>query len=104
MGSLGELESLNLPPVLMSLIEKKQGLVLVTGPTGSGKTTTLATLINEINKRRDAHIITIEDPIEFVHENINSIVEQRELNTDTLTFVSALKYALRQEQLYKLSH
>lgn len=90
-------ETLNLPPVLMSLIEKKQGLILVTGPTGSGKTTTLASLINEINKKRDTHIITIEDPIEFVHENINSIVEQRELNTDTLSFAAALKYALRQD-------
>ncbi|MBR7127119.1 MAG: PilT/PilU family type 4a pilus ATPase [Lentisphaeria bacterium] len=92
-----EPETLKLPHVLLSLIEKKQGLILVTGPTGSGKTTTLASLINVINERREAHIITIEDPIEFVHENINSIVEQRELNTDTLTFVQALKYALRQD-------
>ncbi len=88
---------LNLPPILEKLIKKKQGLILVTGPTGSGKTTTLASLINEINENQQAHIITIEDPIEFVHINKNSIVEQRELNTDTLGFATALKYALRQD-------
>lgn len=96
-SNIPEPETLHLPPVLLHLIEKKQGLILVTGPTGSGKTTTLASLINEINKKREAHVITIEDPIEFIHSNINCIVEQRELNTDTLTFASALKYALRQD-------
>lgn len=90
-------DQLNIPRVLLDLIKFQQGLVLVTGPTGSGKTTTLACLINIINRTRNAHIITIEDPIEFTHNNINSIVEQRELNADTYTFSTALKYALRQD-------
>lgn len=90
-------EQLSLPKILLDLIKYKQGLILVTGPTGSGKTTTLASLINVINRTRNAHIITIEDPIEFTHKNINSIVEQRELNADTFAFSTALKYALRQD-------
>lgn len=90
-------EQLSLPRVLLDLIKYKQGLILVTGPTGSGKTTTLASLINVINRTRNAHIITIEDPIEYTHKNINSIVEQRELNADTLSFATALKSALRQD-------
>lgn len=90
-------DQLNLPKVLLDLIKYQQGLILVTGPTGSGKTTTLASLINVINRTRNAHIITIEDPIEYTHKNINSIVEQRELNADTYTFSTALKYALRQD-------
>lgn len=90
-------EQLNLPPVLLNLIKYQQGLILVTGPTGSGKTTTLASLINIINNTRNAHIITIEDPIEYTHKNINSIVEQRELHADTENFATALKYALRQD-------
>ena len=90
-------EQLGLPRVLLDLIKYKQGLILVTGPTGSGKTTTLASLINVINNTRNAHIITIEDPIEYTHKNINSIVEQRELNADTLSFSTALKSALRQD-------
>lgn len=90
-------EQLSLPRILLDLIKYKQGLILVTGPTGSGKTTTLASLINVINRTRNAHIITIEDPIEYTHKNINSIVEQRELNADTLSFSTALKSALRQD-------
>lgn len=90
-------EQLNIPHILLDLIKYQQGLILVTGPTGSGKTTTLASLINVINRTRNAHIITIEDPIEYTHNNINSIVEQRELNADTHQFASALKYALRQD-------
>ena len=89
-------EALSLPPVLMSLIEKRQGLILVTGPTGSGKSTALASLIDKINRSRPSHIITIEDPIEYVHGNILSIVEQRELHADTMSFSTALKFALRQ--------
>ena len=89
-------EELNLPEVFMRLIEKRQGLILVTGPTGSGKSTTLASLINHINRTRNAHIITIEDPIEYVHTNVNSIIEQRELHADTKSFSTALKYSLRQ--------
>ena len=87
---------LGLPEVVSGLCAKRQGLVLVTGPTGSGKSTTLASLLDVINRTRNAHIITIEDPIEYVHRNINSIVEQRELHADTHSFASALKYALRE--------
>ena len=90
-------QQLNIPKVLLDLIKFKQGLILVTGPTGSGKSTTLASLINVINSTRNAHILTIEDPIEYIHKNINSIVEQRELNADTNSFSAALKYALRQD-------
>ena len=87
---------LGLPEVVSGLCGKRQGLVLVTGPTGSGKSTTLASLLDVINRTRNAHIITIEDPIEYVHRNINSIIEQRELHADTHSFASALKYALRE--------
>ena len=89
-------EELSIPPAVLGLIEKRQGLILVTGPTGSGKSTTLASLIDRINRSRPAHIITIEDPIEYVHGNIRSIVEQRELHADTMSFSTALKYSLRQ--------
>ena len=89
-------EALSIPPSVIGLIEKRQGLILVTGPTGSGKSTTLASLIDRINRSRSSHIITIEDPIEYVHGNILSIVEQRELHADTMSFSTALKYALRQ--------
>ena len=87
---------LGLPEVVSGLCAKRQGLVLVTGPTGSGKSTTLASLLDVINRTRNAHVITIEDPIEYVHGNINSIIEQRELHADTHSFASALKYALRE--------
>jgi twitching motility protein PilT len=77
--------------------ERPQGLVLVTGPTGSGKSTTLAALIDKINRDRNAHIITIEDPIEFLHEHKGCVVNQREVHTDTDSFKSALRYVLRQD-------
>ena len=89
--------TLGLPPVLMRLASKNQGLILVTGPTGSGKSTTLASLVDYINRTKDAHIITIEDPIEYVHSNKRSILEQRELYADTLSYAGALKNALRQD-------
>ena len=91
------LEDLGLPPVVQKLAERPRGLVLVTGPTGSGKSTTLAAIIDRINRERCGHIITVEDPIEFVHEHKRCIVNQREVGTDTQSFASALKYALRQD-------
>lgn len=90
-------DELGLPPILDELTKRPRGLVLVTGPTGSGKSTTLAAMIDRINRQRRAHIITIEDPIEFVHKHQNCIVNQREVGTDTPSFGSALKYALRQD-------
>ena len=90
-------ESLNLPQSIIDLCEKKQGMILVTGPTGSGKSTTLASLIDRINSTRPEHIITIEDPIEYVHANKKSLIQQRELNADTMSFSRALKSALRQD-------
>jgi twitching motility protein PilT len=91
------IEELGLPPVIREFSKKPRGLVLVTGPTGSGKSTTLASLIDEINQTRDEHILTIEDPIEFVHQHKRCIVNQRELGTDTPSFGLALKAALRQD-------
>ncbi len=90
-------EELGLPPVCRDLINRTQGMVLVTGPTGSGKSTTLATMVDTINTTRYGHIITIEDPIEFVHQHKNCIVNQREVNSDTKSFPDALKYVLRQD-------
>ncbi|MFH1842356.1 MAG: type IV pilus twitching motility protein PilT [bacterium] len=90
-------EELGLPPITKQLIERTQGLVLVTGPTGSGKSTTLATMVDYINNNRHGHIITIEDPIEYVHQHKNCIVNQREINNDTASFPAALKYVLRQD-------
>jgi len=91
------LEELHLPAVLRSVSLEQRGLILVTGTTGSGKSTTLATMIDIINNERNCHIITIEDPIEFVHEDKKSIVDQREIGSDTSTFSSALRVALRQD-------
>lgn len=88
---------LGLPPILSELSKRAQGLILITGPTGSGKSTTLASIVDHINRTRDAHIITIEDPIEFVHKNRKSVIEQRELHSDTLNYAGALKNALRQD-------
>ena len=88
--------SLNIPRVALTQTSRKKGLVLVTGPTGSGKSTTLSCMIDEINKTRNAHIITIEDPIEFLHKHNHSIVSQREVSLDTQSFAVALKAALRQ--------
>lgn len=90
-------EALGIPAAVMAFAEKKQGLVLVTGPTGHGKSTTLASLIDKINSKRSCHIITVEDPIEFVHENKHAVIEQREVNSDTLSFSNSLKYVLRQD-------
>ena len=91
------LESLGLPPVVADFATKPRGLVLVTGPTGSGKSTTLASLIDVINATREEHIMTIEDPIEFLHEHKKCIVNQRELGSDATSFSDALKAALRQD-------
>jgi twitching motility protein PilT len=91
------LEELNLPPVLHTLAENPRGLVLVTGPTGSGKSTTLAAVIDEINRTRTDHILTVEDPIEFVHRHKRCIVNQREIGPDATSFAEALKAALRQD-------
>ena len=95
--SLKTFEDLGLPPILARLAEKPRGLVLVTGPTGSGKSTTLAAMIDKINKERKGHIITVEDPIEFIHRHPSCIVNQREVGTDTKSFSTALKYALRED-------
>jgi twitching motility protein PilT len=91
------LRDLGLPPVLEELTNKPRGFVLVTGPTGSGKSTTLAAMIDIINEQRHEHILTIEDPIEFLHRHKNCIVNQRELGTDATTFANGLKAALRQD-------
>src|SRR5687767_9014234 len=88
---------LALPAVLATLAERPRGLVLVTGPTGSGKSTTLAAMVDKINKERHEHILTIEDPIEFLHNHKGCIVNQREVNADTKGFPEALRTALRQD-------
>ncbi|HEU5234040.1 MAG TPA: type IV pilus twitching motility protein PilT [Terriglobales bacterium] len=90
-------QQLNLPPVVAKLCDKPRGLILVTGPTGSGKSTTLAAMIDKINTERHDHIITIEDPIEFVHQNKNCLVNQREVHSDTKSFSDALRAALRED-------
>jgi twitching motility protein PilT len=91
------LEEMGFPEVVAQMTLKPRGLVLVTGPTGSGKSTTLAAMINYMNRHRNARVITIEDPIEFLHSNIGCIITQRELNRDTLSFANALRSALRQD-------
>lgn len=91
------LAALGLPPIIERLAERPRGLLLVTGPTGSGKTTTLAAMLDKINRERRGHILTVEDPIEFVHDHQGCIVNQREVGTDTPSFAAALKYALRQD-------
>jgi len=90
-------QELNLPAVLATLSERPRGLVLVTGPTGSGKSTTLAAMIDKINKERHDHILTIEDPIEFVHQHQSCLVNQREVHSDTESFSNALRAALRED-------
>ena len=90
-------DELGLPPTVKMLAERPRGLVLITGPTGSGKSTTLAAMIDKINREEKGHILTIEDPIEFVHRHQGCMVNQREIGTDTHSFSAALKYALRQD-------
>jgi twitching motility protein PilT len=91
------LEELGLPPVLSELADRPRGLVLVTGPTGSGKSTTLAAMIDRINQAKPAHILTIEDPIEYLHHHKRSLINQRELHADTRSFTLALRAALRED-------
>jgi twitching motility protein PilT len=90
-------EQLKIPAAIVNLTDKKHGLILVTGPTGHGKSTTLASLIDRINSKHGCHIITVEDPIEYVHQNRKAVIEQREVHADTLSFASALKFVLRQD-------
>ncbi|HYJ92334.1 MAG TPA: PilT/PilU family type 4a pilus ATPase, partial [Pyrinomonadaceae bacterium] len=90
-------EDLGLPPIVADLCRRPRGLILVTGPTGSGKSTTLATMIDRINVQRHDHILTIEDPIEYLHTHKNCVVSQRELGTDTDSFAEALRSGLRQD-------
>ncbi len=92
-----EAEELRIPEPVLRIVERAQGLLLVVGPTGSGKSTTLACLVNRINQTRACRIITVEDPIEYVHPSLRATVDQREVGTDTLSFSAALKYVLRQD-------
>ncbi len=91
------LDKLGLPPVIVKLAEKPRGLILVTGPTGSGKSTTLAAMLDKINRERHDHILTIEDPIEYIHQHRGCLVNQREVHSDTQTFGAALRAALRED-------
>jgi twitching motility protein PilT len=95
--SIPALANLGLPPVVEETSRKPKGLILVTGPTGSGKTTTMAALLNHINQTRAEHILTIEDPIEFTYKNEKSVIHQREVNEDTRSFANALRAALRED-------
>ncbi|HNT29037.1 MAG TPA: PilT/PilU family type 4a pilus ATPase, partial [bacterium] len=92
-----DFSALGLPEVVEEIAKKPKGLVLVTGPTGSGKSTTLASMIDYINRNRKGHIVTIEDPIEFIHTHKNCIVNQREIGSDTASFAKALRVVLRQD-------
>ena len=96
-NTIPAIEKLGLPPVVEEMSRKPKGLVLVTGPTGSGKTTTLASLLDNINHTRAEHILTIEDPIEFTYQNDRSLIHQREVNEDTRSFANALRAALRED-------
>ena len=97
MPSIRTIEELNLPKILHSFADLKQGFILLTGPTGHGKSTTLAAIINEINIKRSAHILTIEDPIEYIYPAGKSIISQREMDIDTHSWPTALKSALRED-------
>src|SRR4030042_2276378 len=90
-------EELNVPPIMERLCEKPRGMVLITGPTGSGKTTTLAAMIDKINREKRGHIITIEDPIEFLHEHKSCVINQREVHADTHSFTNALRVTMRED-------
>jgi twitching motility protein PilT len=91
------LDDLNAKKIFKEIIKREKGLILVTGPTGSGKSTTLAAMLNEVNMNEARHIITVEDPVEFVHTNKKSLFSQRNVGSDTKSFSAALKYALRQD-------
>lgn len=96
-SKIPDMDQFNLPQALYDIVDFHKGLVLVTGPTGSGKSTTLAAIVNEINKTRTSNIITVEDPVEFIHKDLKSIVSHREVGKQTKTFSSALKAALRED-------
>lgn len=96
-SKIPSMSTLNLPDIVREMSEKPRGLVLVTGPTGSGKSTTLASMINNINLTRSEHILTVEDPIEFVYEPIKSLIHQRQIGEDTKSFANALRAALRED-------
>ncbi|MDC3000309.1 type IV pilus twitching motility protein PilT [Candidatus Pelagibacter sp.] len=96
-SKIPEMDQFNLPQSLYDIVDFHKGLVLVTGPTGSGKSTTLAAIVNEINKTRTANIITVEDPVEFIHQDNKSIISHREVGKQTETFAAALKAALRED-------
>ena len=96
-SKIPDMDQFSLPPALYDVIDYHKGLVLVTGPTGSGKSTTLAAIVNEINKQRTANIITVEDPVEFIHKDQKSIVSHREVGKQTQSFAAALKAALRED-------
>lgn len=91
------MQELNLPPVCQYFAERPRGLILVTGPAGSGKSTTQAAMIDYINDNYPLHVVTVEDPVEFIHEDKQALINQRELDTDTLSFANALKFVLRQD-------
>ena len=96
-SKIPEMSDFDLPDVLYDIIDMHKGLVLVTGPTGSGKSTTLAAIINEINKKKTHNVITVEDPVEFIHKDLKSIISHREIGKQTESFASALKAALRED-------
>jgi twitching motility protein PilT len=96
-SSFFSLQDIGMPPIINELLQQKQGLILVTGPTGCGKSTTLAAMVNEINETRSEHIVTLEDPIEFVFENNKSIIAQRQLGEDMNSFAAGLRHVLRQD-------
>lgn len=96
-NTIPTLEQLQMPKVLQNLADQPRGLILVTGPTGSGKSTTLSAMIDYINKNRSEHIITIEDPVEYVYESGMSVIHQREIGVDTKSFAASLRSALRED-------
>ena len=96
-SDIPELSSLNLPPILEEFAMKPRGLLLITGPSGSGKSTTIASIVQYINERKTTHIITVEDPIEFIYEDKKAVIDQRAVGYDTHSFSSAVKFALRQD-------